>query len=83
MINAAALFKAYSTRSMSTPLSNLYDESVFKLCLLAVFLTDTGLKNALSKKIVFVVLLTEWFLPPYTPAIHIGISPSQTIKSSS
>ena len=82
-IKEAALFKACSINSISTPLSNLYEESVLIMCLLEVFRTVTGLKKALSKKIVVVFSETEWFFPPYTPAIHIGVLPSQIIRSSS
>ena len=82
-INNAARFNAYSVMFGSIPLSKRNEASVFKPCLLAVFLTETGLKYALSKKIAVVVSETPDVFPPNTPAIHNGPFASQIITSSS
>ena len=66
----------------STPLSYLKEASVFNPCLLAVFLIETALNNALSIKIFFVLFDTPESNPPKTPAKHISFSPLQIITSS-
>ena len=82
-INIAAHLSAYSVIFGSIPLSNLKDASVLSAWRLADFLMLTGLKYALSKKILVVFSVTPESAPPKTPAIHIGFSALQIIKSSS
>ena len=83
VINKEALIKAYSVIFGSIPLSKRKDASVFNPCRFAVLRILTGLKYALSKKMLSVTSVTPLSIPPNTPAIHIGFSISQIIRSSS
>ena len=66
---------------MSTPFSNLVAASVLSSWRNAVFLTKPLSKQADSRNIDVVVALTPLFMPPYTPAIHMGSCSLQIIKS--
>ena len=67
---------------MSTPFSKRVAASVLKPWYTDVLRICTFSNQALSKKIRLVVALTPLCKPPKTPAIHIGFSISQIIKSS-
>ena len=67
--------------SGSQPLSKRKDASVLRPCLFDVFLTETGLKYALSRNTFTVFSVTPLFTPPNTPAIHIGSFVLQIIRS--
>ena len=79
--NRAARFKAYRVSLGSTPRSKRKDESVFNPWRRAVLRTHVGLKQADSKKISVVSLVTPDFKPPNTPAIHIDSFSLHIIKS--
>ncbi|MPN00549.1 hypothetical protein SDC9_147745 [bioreactor metagenome] len=80
--NIAALFKANSTLSGSAPLSKRNEASVLRLWRFELFLTETGLKKALSINTFVVEAVTPDSSPPKTPAIHIGFVALQIIRSS-
>ena len=78
----AALFKAKIVISGSVPRSKRKEASVFSPCRLDVLRTETELNHALSKKIFLVSAFTPEPIPPKTPAMHMGISALQIIRSS-
>ncbi len=72
-IKRAALLKPPRTQPGSTPLSNLYEESVESPMDLPVFLIKTGLNIALSRNTFFVFSVTSEPVPPIMPASARGV----------
>ena len=65
----------------SVPLSKRKEASVFSPWRRAVFRTNTGSKQALSRNTLVVASVIPLSNPPNTPAIHIGSSVLHTIRS--
>ena len=81
-IIAAAFSSTFTVFAMSTPFSKRVAASVLNPWCTDVLRIWTFSNQALSKKILLVDALTPLCKPPKTPAIHIGFSISQIIKSS-
>ena len=56
---------------------------MFRPCRRADLRIEVGLKYALSRNMDVVLSVTPEFIPPNTPAIHIGFSASHIIRSAS
>ena len=82
LISIAALFSTFTVAEISVPFSKCAAASVLNPCRKEVLRMLIASKQALSKKIFFVVTVTPLCKPPNTPAIQIPSLPSHIIRSS-
>ena len=81
-IKSAALFSTLTVFEISMPFSKRVAASVLSPWRIDVLRIAVEWKQALSRKMAVVLLVTPLLLPPKTPAIHILSAALQIIKSS-